>query len=60
MLPDLGEVAVCRRYVMHPSSSTLLVIRALCSTLFGLYGLFCYGELTIVGSLVGMAGPWSS
>lgn len=22
MLPDLGEVAVCRRYVMHPSSTS--------------------------------------
>lgn len=33
MLPDLGEVAVCRRYVMHPSS-TLYWSSELCALLY--------------------------
>ena len=60
-LPVLGEVGLCRRHSIGPSSKLLSGTRAIFSRIpsVGYMGPSLVAELTTVGTLVGRTGPQS-
>ena len=55
MLPNLGEVALCRRYLMGPRSTSSLITIAICYKVSPYVG--CIGPSVVVGSkFMGMLG----